>query len=439
MKFKVKDYKTGEVWYEDENGKKIPVTDENLEQENDADIIDKVNEFSLQTLRKIARGVGVKSPTTMSKDELIDAIISVSTGEIEPQKNETRVGRPPNNSDEMSAYNFFKYEVGSNLPDIEEFLDRPIKLYSAEELSDNFIINCPPMMYNEDLKKEREIREGYLEVMPEGYGRIRVDGYKLSDKDICISEFLVKKFKLRSGQYIKGRCRKFQERKPEVMYDLLGVDGQVEKNEDIVKFEDLDYLPLSNNINFSNKVLDFEILKGITVENIKFGGKYLVKNIDKTNIIEKTSCFVKTIANHNKVRVIYLQNGARPEEKAIEYNKVDCIRIPYGEVATQAKAIITLIWEKAKRYTECGENVVLVMPNYTDALKIFNRAITGHINVPISSEAWDMFKKSIEMAKNASNGGTLTLIAFDNLMLTKDLVEFVDTELLPYFDDIFQI
>ena len=60
MKFKVKDYNTGEVWYEDENGNKFPVTDENLEQENDADIIDKVNEFSLQTLRKIARGVGYR-------------------------------------------------------------------------------------------------------------------------------------------------------------------------------------------------------------------------------------------------------------------------------------------------------------------------------------------------------------------------------------------
>lgn len=439
MKVKIKDYKTGEVWYEDENGNRFPVTDEDLAQEAETDLNKKVSEFSLQTLRKIARGVGVKSPTSMSKDELINAIISVSTGETEPYKNDSKLGRPPIENDDMSAYNFFKYEVGSNLPDIEEFLDRPFNLYTSEELGGVYSLNCPPMMYNDELKTEKEIREGYLEVMPEGYGRIRVDGYKLSDKDICLSEFLVKKHKLRSGQYVKGRCRRFQERKPMVMYDLLGVEGQSENYEDIVNYEDLEYLPLTNNINFSNKVLEFEILKGITVNEIKFGGKYFVKNIDKSNLIEKTNCFVKTIANHNKARVIYLQMGARPEEKQISGNNIDCIRIPYGEVAMQSKAIITLIWEKAKRYVECGENVILVMANYTEALKIFNRAITGHISVPITSEAWDIFKQSVVMPKNASNGGSLTVIAFDNLFLTDDLMGFINTELMPYFDKQFQI
>ena len=443
MKVKIKDYKTGKVYYE-EDGRILPdeVVDESSADLGNSDNLkfDECDNFSLQTLRKIARKVGVKAPTSLSKQQLIEAIISVSTGETEPVGVDNRLGRPPKEDDFMSVYSYFNFGEKEPEEDIETKLDKPYKMYTAEDsLFGTYMLNCPPMSYNEDLKIEREIRTGYLFVLPNGYGRVRINGYKIDDKDICISQFLIQKHKLRSGQLIKGRCRRFQDGKPEVMYDVLSVEGQALNDEDIVLFDEMESLPLDTNINFSNKLLEFEILNGITVEDIKFGGKYFVKNIDKQNLIEKTNCFVKTIANHNKAKIIYIQASAKPDDKTIDVPNVECVKIPFGESSQQSMATIQILWEKAKRYAECNDNTILVLANYIDCLKIFNRAITEHINVPISTKTWDEFKQSLLLGKKIGKSASLTLVAFDNLLVTKDLGEFVEVEVLPNFDKLFQI
>ena len=50
-----------------------------------------------------------------------------------------------------------------------------------------------------------EEREGILDILPEGYGFLRVTGYLPGEKDVYVSANQVRKFALRKGDQVSGR------------------------------------------------------------------------------------------------------------------------------------------------------------------------------------------------------------------------------------------
>ena len=53
--------------------------------------------------------------------------------------------------------------------------------------------------------------EGILEILPDGYGFLRGDNYLSTPKDVYISPVQIKRFKLETGDKIKGIMRKPQD------------------------------------------------------------------------------------------------------------------------------------------------------------------------------------------------------------------------------------
>ena len=51
------------------------------------------------------------------------------------------------------------------------------------------------------------ITEGILEVMPDGYGFLRSDNYLPGDKDVYVSQVQIRRFKLSTGDMLKGIAR----------------------------------------------------------------------------------------------------------------------------------------------------------------------------------------------------------------------------------------
>ena len=51
------------------------------------------------------------------------------------------------------------------------------------------------------------IAEGILEVMPDGYGFLRSDNYLPGDKDIYVSQVQIRRFRLSTGDMLKGIAR----------------------------------------------------------------------------------------------------------------------------------------------------------------------------------------------------------------------------------------
>lgn len=61
-------------------------------------------QLNIHTLRSIAREFGVKSPTTLNKDSLINEILLISQGKKQPHT-PTKKGRPPK-TNKLDAQNF---------------------------------------------------------------------------------------------------------------------------------------------------------------------------------------------------------------------------------------------------------------------------------------------------------------------------------------------
>ena len=55
--------------------------------------------------------------------------------------------------------------------------------------------------------KKGETRVGFLDILPEGYGFLRCDGYKPSEMDVYVPAGIVKKFRMRKGDSVEGPIR----------------------------------------------------------------------------------------------------------------------------------------------------------------------------------------------------------------------------------------
>ena len=89
---------------------------------------------------------------------------------------------------------------------------------------------------------ENEVAEGILEVLTEGYGFIRSDNYMPGERDIYVSPSQIRRFRLRTGDIVKGPIRRKQnpnEKFSALLY-IESVNGY--NPEEIVKrmkFEDM--------------------------------------------------------------------------------------------------------------------------------------------------------------------------------------------------------
>ena len=61
---------------------------------------------------------------------------------------------------------------------------------------------------NKTLEEDTTIGQGVLEVLPEGYGFLRGANFSSSSSDIYVSSSLIKKFNLKTGDYIIGNAKK---------------------------------------------------------------------------------------------------------------------------------------------------------------------------------------------------------------------------------------
>ena len=58
-------------------------------------MIEQLNELSIFALRELARRTGVNSPTSKTKQQMIDDIIAIKNGVKKPHIPKTKQGRPP--------------------------------------------------------------------------------------------------------------------------------------------------------------------------------------------------------------------------------------------------------------------------------------------------------------------------------------------------------
>jgi transcription termination factor Rho len=264
--------------------------------------------------------------------------------------------------------------------------------------------------------------EGVLEVMPDGYGFLRSSDYNYlnSPDDIYVSQSQIKYFGLKTGDTVCGNIR--PPRDNEKYFPLIKAEKINGKLAELVRDRiPFDYLtPLFPDEKFdlchhkqeslSTRIIDLftPIGKGqraLIVAPPKTGKTTLLKEI--ANAIA---------ANHPEVYLIVLLIDERPEEVTDMQRTVNAevIASTFDEPAERHVKIANIVLEKAKRMTECGHDVVIVLDSITRLARAYNTVAPASGKVlsgGVEANALQKPKRFFGAARNIENGGSLTIIA----------------------------
>ena len=265
--------------------------------------------------------------------------------------------------------------------------------------------------------------EGVLEIIPnENYGFLRSSDYDYlnSPDDIYVSQSQIRLFGLQTGDTIRGTVRPPREgEKFFPLVKVLEINGlSPERIRDRVPFDSL--TPLFPEEKFkltghpqesmSTRIIDMitpigKGQRGLIVAQPKTGKTTLLKEV--ANAIAY---------NHPEVYLIVLLIDERPEEVTDMRRSVNAevIASTFDESAEHHVKIANIVLEKAKRMTECGHDVVIVLDSITRLARAYNTVAPASGKVlsgGVEANALQKPKRFFGAARNIENGGSLTIIA----------------------------
>ncbi len=261
--------------------------------------------------------------------------------------------------------------------------------------------------------------QGVLEILNEGYGFLRPINYLPSTEDIYISASQIRKFELRTGDMVSGKCRPPKEN--ERFFGLLHVDAvngeKPENASERLHFPAL--TPLYPEIKLSletdqkqvaTRVMDLLApvglgQRGLIVAPPKAGKTLLLKEIANSIAI-----------NHPEVDLFVLLIDERPEEVTDMQRSVkgEVVASTFDELPEHHIKVAELVLERALRLVEHKRDVVILLDSITRLARAYNLVIPSSgrtLSGGIDPSALHKPKRFFGAARNVEEGGSLTILA----------------------------
>ena len=263
--------------------------------------------------------------------------------------------------------------------------------------------------------------EGVLEILPEGFGFLRSskNNYLSGPQDIYVSPSQIKRFGLRTGDFIYGQVR--QPKDNEKYYALLKIEKinyqDPEKSKLRKHFDDL--IPLypmerikleTTKENLAVRVMDLiapigKGQRGLIVAPPRTGKTVLLQNIANS-----------ATYNHPEIIVIVLLIDERPEEVTDMKRSVEAevISSTFDEPPERHIQVAEIVLERAKRLVEQGHDVLILLDSITRLARAYNAVIPPSGKVlsgGLDSNALQKPKRFYGAARNVEDGGSLTIMA----------------------------
>ena len=262
---------------------------------------------------------------------------------------------------------------------------------------------------------------GVLEILPDGFGFLRspLYNYLPGADDIYVSPSQIRKFGLRKGDSVEGEIRPPKE--GERYFALVKVNEinshTPERHKKTVLFDNLTplYPEKKNNLeyhptNYSTRLIDLFVPQG-------FGQRCLIvapPKAGKTVLLQDIANAITT--NHPDAVLIVLLIDERPEEVTDMRRNVNAevVSSTFDEPATRHVQVAEMVIEKAKRLTEAGKDVIILLDSITRLARAYNTVVppSGKIlSGGVDSNALHKPKRFFGSARNIEGGGSLTIIA----------------------------
>jgi len=270
-----------------------------------------------------------------------------------------------------------------------------------------------------------EKMEGVLDLSRDGHGVIRLS-YGEEDRDIYISNGQIRRFNLKSGDYLTGLSRKPKD--SERYWGLVQVDSVNGKpaNDwaklDRPRFHKLTpvYPDSQIKLEIGEEPLSLRMID--LIAPIGKGQRSLIVSppkAGKTNLLKEIASGVAL--NHQEIHIMAVLVGERPEEVTdirrhiakITQGKGEVAASNFDESAKDQTHVAELALERAKRMVEMGRDVLILLDSITRLARAYNLAMpTSGRTLSGGFDPAALFppKKFFGAARNFEIPGSLTII-----------------------------
>ena len=309
-------------------------------------------------------------------------------------------------------------------PDLDAMLLTDLQDLASEMRMKNFKKLTKNKLIVEILRSQAEsdglyFKSGILDILADGFGFLRTDGFLPSANDIYVSQSQIRRFHLKQGDEVAGKVRspKDTEKYHAILKIKLVNDDDPEKARGRIYFDQLTplypterlYLETTPN-KISARVIDLlapigKGQRGLIVSPPKAGKTTILKVIANSITI-----------NNPEVKLMVLLVDERPEEVTDMERSVqgDVISSTFDQPSENHLRVSEMVLERAKRLVEQGKDVVILLDSVTRLARAYNlmtpasgRVLSGGVD----ATALYPPKRFFGSARNIENGGSLTILA----------------------------
>ena len=333
-----------------------------------------LEELSLTELREKAKDAGIKSATKFKKEELISILKEENVDKVAEEE-------PVEEKKEFK----------------EVITKEGYKLTSEGD----------------------ELVEGILEVLPDGYGFLRGENYLPTPKDVYVSPIQIKRFRLDTGDIVRGikRTPKEGEKFPALIF-VGAVNGEHPENamkrrsfDDLTPIYPQERIKLETSQNeYTMRIMDLlcpigKGQRGMIVAPPKAG---------KTTILKKIANSIT--ANNPDLEWIVLWIDERPEEGTDMKRSIkgDVIYSTFDELPEHHVKVAEMVLERGKRLVEQHKDVVILLDSITRLARAYNLVVPASgrtLSGGLDPAALHKPKRFFGAARNTEDAGSLTILA----------------------------
>jgi transcription termination factor Rho len=273
--------------------------------------------------------------------------------------------------------------------------------------------------FEPELEIYEEKMKGILDILSEGYGFLRTNGYLQGPNDIYVSQSQIRRFHLRQGDEAYGVVRPPKD--SEKYNALLRIEKVNDVDPEFIRkrrpFESLtpiypmDRLMLETpHSNITSRIIDLVApigkgQRGLIVSPPKAG---------KTTILKDIANSVST--NNPEVYIMVLLVDERPEEVTDMERSVkgEVVSSTFDQPSENHIQVAELVLQRAKRLVEHGKDVLILLDSITRLARAYNLSLPASGRVlsgGVDSTALFPPKRFFGAARNIEFGGSLTILA----------------------------
>ncbi len=336
--------------------------------------------MTLLELKKLAKENNIKNISKLKKEELIDVLSKILITE----------------NDENNIIDSISDKENANLnnENTEHVVD-----YKLTNDGDSIV-------------------EGVLDILPDGYGFLRGENYLSTSKDVYVSVIQIKRFKLDTGDIVKGISRFREGEKFPSLIFVGEVNGEhPEKIARRKRFDELIPIYPNQKLKLETDTKEYAMRIIDLISPIGKGQRGMIvapPKVGKTTLLKKMANSITT--NNPEVELIVLLIDERPEEVTDMKRSINgqVIYSTFDELPEHHVKVAEMVLERAKRIVEQGKDVVILLDSITRLARAYNLVIppSGRtLSGGIDSAALHKPKKFFGAARNIENGGSLTILA----------------------------